>query len=84
MTIQYTIISFCPQCGHKKPNKLDDNKKLNLKKEIGIYISDSQFIGEKSTQTSEDQKVCRHGHCKMGISYPMHTTEIPILTSCIC
>ena len=45
------------------------------------------LIDEKRTQTSKNQKVAMETWTdNMGICYPMHmhTTEIPILTSCIC
>ena len=39
----------------------------------------------KQVRITKDQKVWTQGHCQytyIGICYPVHTAEIPILTSC--
>ena len=70
LEILYIIaIICCPPSGLKKLTKL---KIFDLKREIGIV---RLVIGEKRTRTRS-----KGLQAQTGISYPMHTTEIPILT----
>ena len=61
--------------------KIFNLKKGNRDRE---ETSDTSFMKKEHKQVTKDQKVWTQGHqllVNIGICYPVHSTEIPILTS---
>ena len=61
-TVVYIVyIAFCPQCGHKKPDKLDDSKNFQFKKgnrDRKVSQTPNSSLMKKE---HEQVKIKRHG-----------------------
>ena len=69
-----------PTMWAKKLIKLDDIKIFDLKREIGIeWSANCQIVHWWKKNTNKWRS--KGMQVQTGISYPMHTTVIPILTS---